>query len=149
MSTKIAPLRVDEGAWQSPLVQHKPSIHPPGCLYPASLPSKWGRAHVTACVCVIWSSRWVWMTNCCLCRHLPRADSESCLCVLLCCSCSLLWKRALSGLLQLNLLLTYRDPMQACRFQCWCLFVMCLLSKKAQTVLKIKARWDWLDIPTL
>lgn len=34
----IAPVRVGEGVWQSPLVQHKPSIHPPGfCLFMPSI----------------------------------------------------------------------------------------------------------------
>lgn len=52
-STEITPVRVDEGAWQFPLAQHKPCIYflAFACLYPASLQSRWGRAHVTACVC--------------------------------------------------------------------------------------------------
>lgn len=71
-STEITPVWVD-GA------QHKPGILLPGfCLFIPSISAvQLGKNTVTD-VCVLWSSRWVGMRSCFLCRHLSGGDSESC-----------------------------------------------------------------------
>lgn len=100
-----------------------------------------GEKHMWRHVCVIWSSRWVRMTNCCLCRHLPRDYSESCLCVLLFCSYAALSNRALSGIPRLKLYLTWQRSCAGIQIsvpfstyvRSWCAFP----SKEALTVLKI------------
>lgn len=116
-STEITPVWVD-GA------QQKPEILLPGfCLFIPSISAvQLGKSTVTD-VCVLWSSRWVRMRNCGLCRHLPGGDSESCW---VCWAAPALpggrghsqgsWGSAWSD----------RDPMQASRSRCPCLVVMLL-----------------------
>lgn len=138
-STEIAPFRVDEGAWQFPLVQHKPGIHLPGfCLFISSISAIQMGKSTCDSICVWFGAAdgCEWQTVACVGTYLEMTQSPASVC---CCAAPALpyGRGHCQGSCIWSPTWLDRDPMQASRFQCWCLFVTCLLSKKAQTVLKI------------
>lgn len=133
---KLLPLEGEKLSGVSPM-HHKPSIPVPDfCLFISSISAIQMGKSTCDSVCVIWSSRWVRVTNCCVCRHLPRDYSESCLSVLLFCSHAPLSGRVLACKASPNLTrILSRHPHSAV-FQYGCQSVMCLPSEGALIVLK-------------